>query len=331
MIVWIASYPRSGNSLFRQLIHATMGQPSHERGNAGEIRADYADFMAGFTHIIEDPEDFFARARDTEKPVFVKTHDPPQDDSPAVYLVRDGRSATVSFLRYEQNFAPENQPTLLSLIVGDHHYGSWSDHYRAWHNRHAPILTLAYPDIFNADDALIARVAEFVGYKGERKPWENMIDEWRERYPLFVGPGKVRWDPTPEWDYSTDVAFWRVHGELMRELGLDDGWRRSPSGESDVIAITHLVDSYRSSALRLHEMQAAAVEKESALGELRRELELQTRAAAERLELIEQLSHERDVQAAAAAERLALLNQLHHEAETDPSGPAQESRPGLPA
>ena len=228
MIVWIASYPRSGNSLFRQLIYATMGQPSyHERGGVSEIRAEYA-------HLIQDPDDFFAWARDTGDPVFVKTHDSPQDDSPAVYVVRDGRSATSSFLRYEQTFAPETQPTLLSLIAGDHYYGSWSDHYRAWHERKAPILTLAYQDLFDADDALVARVAEFIGYQGERETWKNMIAEWRERYPLLVGSGDVRWEPRPEWNYVADVAFWRVHGELMQELGLDDGRRVSPAGEDDV-------------------------------------------------------------------------------------------------
>lgn len=122
---------------------------------------------------------------------------------------------------------------------------------------------------------------------GEESGHFALDDRFRQLPFNLIGPDEV-------WDVFEDA----------------DDWRRSPSEENDDAGITHHVDSYRSSVLRLHEIHEAAVEKESALGGLRRELEMQTRVAAERLELIEQLSRERDVQAAAAAERLAMLNQI---------------------
>jgi hypothetical protein len=240
MIIWIASYPRSGNSLLRQILHSTMGLPSSP--DAGQAPA------AG-------------------ELVLVKTHLPPVDDQPALYVVRDGRAAISSFLRFERHHSPESAPnSMLQLVLGDHFYGSWSDHYRAWHeDRSAPLLTLRYEELFDAGDDVLRRVASFVGYDGPVAPWENPIDEYRQRYPEVVGEGRVRWEPSEEWDWLCDAAFWSVHGELMRELGYDDGVRLPAPGPEAADIALHLVPLMSRWIADRHALQQECEEKEAVI------------------------------------------------------------------
>lgn len=49
---------------------------------------------------------------------FVKTHGPPEDDDPAIYVIRDGRAAIVSYFHYIRNLQ-DSSVTLERVIRGD--------------------------------------------------------------------------------------------------------------------------------------------------------------------------------------------------------------------
>lgn len=310
MIFWLASYPRSGNLLLRQILYTTMGQPSHHStSDANEIEGSYSREIAC------PLDEFVAASAKTSEPVFVKTHLPPSDDHPAIYVVRDGRAAISSFLKYERTFSPGVESnTMFHLIFGEHHFGSWSEHYRAWHARdRGPMLTLRFEQLVDASPRLLREIASFIGYEGEIAPWRNPIEEWRELHPNLVGEGKTRWEPPDDWSFSCDAVFWAVHGDLMRELGLDDG-QRVPLPPNPIDALLAELVSFASGAIaRSRQLLASSAKKEAEIAALAHECHVQGMAAADRMAELESLTAERDQQARAADERLETIQKMTKE------------------
>src|SRR5262245_49180365 len=135
MITWIASYPRSGNHFFRTLLLELYGIPSIQMG------------------LLTTPvEEWLASAAVAPERYYVKTHRLPDDNrEPAIYLIRDGRDALVSYawfmLQIRQNkeaaevSADEFHATLARLIQSDNpSFGDWSANVRAWGNRPNTII-----------------------------------------------------------------------------------------------------------------------------------------------------------------------------------------------
>ena len=92
MIIWLASYPRSGNTYFRVLLNTIFGVKTYSIHNdTHDIAADQSTVeIVGHEHL---PEDFdLDRARLSNSIYVIKTHAPPQNETDmAIYLVRDGR------------------------------------------------------------------------------------------------------------------------------------------------------------------------------------------------------------------------------------------------
>ena len=86
MVIWLASFPRSGNSYFRVVSKTLFDQEiysvypeNNKQVSAGELEAMMQE----------------------NKVYLVKTHELPPDSSPAIYLVRDGRDALVSLAWFQ--------------------------------------------------------------------------------------------------------------------------------------------------------------------------------------------------------------------------------------
>ncbi|MGI9433238.1 MAG: sulfotransferase domain-containing protein, partial [Geminicoccaceae bacterium] len=75
-------------------------------------------------------DDFYALASAKPKACFVKTHHPPKDDAPAIYVLRDGQAATVSYFHYLNNFGTRAF-ALRDVVLGSVAFGSWSQHVEA--------------------------------------------------------------------------------------------------------------------------------------------------------------------------------------------------------
>ena len=77
----------------------------------------------------------------------IKTNEPPLDDAPAIYLIRDGRSAIVSYFHYLNDI--QGLPaTVEELIRGEIFPGFWADHYKAWNPQRRPrTLFLRYEEL----------------------------------------------------------------------------------------------------------------------------------------------------------------------------------------
>jgi hypothetical protein len=261
LIIWLASFPRSGNLLLRQILFSSLGQRTyHLASGVNEINGDYS------RRIETSLDKFIAEWSDSLECALVKTHEYPRDESPAIYVVRDGRATLASFLQFERRFSPEVPKTMLDLIVGNHHYGGWSDHYRAWHSRSAPTLTLRYEDLQNPPLSVLRQLASFIGYEGEIAEWVNPIAEWRARYPGIVGEGTTSWEPPEEWTEVCDAVFWCLHGELMRELRFEDPGEFGAAGVADFLR--EVLPVLVGAAARIRELERACGEKETEIREL---------------------------------------------------------------
>jgi hypothetical protein len=128
MIVWLASYPRSGNLLTRQILARAFGCLSASEYPEG---GDELAAQLGVTFRLPydgSAEDLIAAARASPDRVFIKTHGPPRDDSPAIHILRDGRAAVVSYRHFLGDSEGLHDLSLAQVIRGEVGFGSWSGH-----------------------------------------------------------------------------------------------------------------------------------------------------------------------------------------------------------
>jgi hypothetical protein len=138
-IVWLASYPRSGNTFLRAIFWHCFGLRSasvYPRDLGGNRALE--EYVG---HIEHGPQ---MRSQLGENGIpLIKTHERPKDVNPAIYVVRDGRAACVSLWRFGGKAIP-----LEAVIAGQHRFGTWAEHVLAWNPRHRPnTLLLKYEDL----------------------------------------------------------------------------------------------------------------------------------------------------------------------------------------
>jgi len=174
----------------------------------------------GAVPLDSDWNEFYPCASTSQSLKLVKTHKYPRDDQPSIYICRDGRMAVQSYLAFHRSFIERGaQKTLLSLIVGDNYYGSWSDHYRTWTTRTAPTLVVHFEDLVVAKPELIQKIGRFIGRDPIRLDWLNPMNELQQQNPDFFRSGLTNWQPLSEWTYEINQIFNYFHGNLMIELG----------------------------------------------------------------------------------------------------------------
>ncbi|MEM0980132.1 MAG: glycosyltransferase [Cyanobacteria bacterium P01_H01_bin.58] len=226
MIVWIASYPRSGNTFFRILLHHFSGFPTYHlyAENDAEMSLDRGK-LAGHKNLPYSLQEM----RDSSEIFFVKTHDLPCDQSPAIYLIRDGRDASLSYLKYirsyEKDYADDKTDTqiLHTLIAGKDSFGGWSNNVLAWIQRTAPTVVVRFEYLINHPNP--KSVVEYVFQKLELNSFlpdknENppSFEELQQAEPTFFSSGQVgKWQT--DMPKETQQLFWECHGYAMHKVG----------------------------------------------------------------------------------------------------------------
>ena len=274
MLVWLASYPRSGNTLLRQVLKACFDLPSCE--GLESVPANFRepdgirDEFYGSYFVEGDPDAFYQRARSGSDLVLVKSHQLPRDDAKAIYVVRDGRLALKSYVKYQDTYHPGTS-SFESLLVGDHPYGEWTSHYRAWCERaRGETLVLRFEELLNADAELLVRVATFLGWTDPVRPWANPQATLRERDPAFFGTGSGAWRPDPFWTEARLRQFYTLHGPLLAQLGYASAAEVEAGAypaRSDDAKLLHFA---RDLAARRNALQAVCDERAEALTQLKR-------------------------------------------------------------
>jgi hypothetical protein len=230
MIVWLASYPRSGNTLLRLVLHHVFGLTTYSAYDDPLFVEMGASQVIGHRPLPAPVADLAGR----EETFLVKTHELPAERWRAIYLARDGRDALVSYARYIQEFEvpPEGRAAddagreaefrniLRGLIETDTRYGGWSGHVSAWLGRGAaPTATIRFEDLLQGPVETARRALEAVGLPhrstGAAPP---TFEELHRRWPKFFRSGQVgAWRLEMGWRLHR--RFWRRHGAAMQALG----------------------------------------------------------------------------------------------------------------
>lgn len=126
-IVWLASYPRSGNTWFRILWRHYTGLPTFSaHADAYSNQAPLSYKFGPYSGVEgKDPDVYLT-----------KTHyQPPPDDFPVIAIIRDGRDVAVSYYHYLQEIDNNDLPDEIlqaRIAEGKIIFGSWEGWTRYW-------------------------------------------------------------------------------------------------------------------------------------------------------------------------------------------------------
>ncbi|HET7411083.1 MAG TPA: sulfotransferase domain-containing protein [Pararhizobium sp.] len=197
-IVWLASYPKSGNTwtrifLANYLLNARQPVPInqvHRIGIGDSVPGAYRMVAGGHY----DPADYLAHLRLRDRVLrgvvnngagmnFLKTHNarlrvqgteliPAKYTRCAIYMLRDPLDVTVSYARHygittaetvQRLSRPDNGIAADASSVG-HYLGGWSDHVRGWiESRDFPVHAMRYEDMKQAPHEAFAKMLSFLG------------------------------------------------------------------------------------------------------------------------------------------------------------------------
>ena len=224
-MIWLASYPRSGNTFLRNVLHRVYGIRSgtfHAETDY-PVDANYADHSIVKTHLL--PGELVPNDRDI----------------PAIYLVRDGRDCAVSLARYRQQLldpTSDYETNLAEAIDAPEgsYFGGWGEHVRQWTDRAAlvirfedlirdpiscteqfrPFLDLPEPDLNNLPTFEDLRSKDHLYGSGVEHGFsEEERSRWRE--------GKFRKGRAGAWKdempHTFQIGFYARHGEQLEQQG----------------------------------------------------------------------------------------------------------------
>ena len=180
MIIWIASYPKSGNTWLRSIITSLLYTTDGifdfkliKKIKQFPTRDQFQDFTKNFNDINEISK-FWLLAQDkinlTEEIKFFKTHNlncavnknsftNKSHTLGTIYVVRDPRNLVNSIKNHYNKGNDEEAKNfliskkILSRIPKDNEadiatlLGSWSDHYNFWTKRNSNLLLIKYEDL----------------------------------------------------------------------------------------------------------------------------------------------------------------------------------------
>jgi hypothetical protein len=196
-LIWLASYPKSGNTWVRTFLTALThkGELNLNELDYNEIYSE-KDFFKKFVR--KDPEKFTARELETERrkllhffcktraaPLFMKLHDSfitsSFDDLPqfhsglptgAIYIIRNPLDVAVSFARYLgisiddviSRYICQPGATILMKNRFPREIGTWARHVESWKNQSViPTLFVKYEDLTNSPLATFREIIKFSG------------------------------------------------------------------------------------------------------------------------------------------------------------------------
>ncbi len=226
MIVWLASYPRSGNTLARIILNSVFRLRSASvYGDPRDIGSDTAlsDTVGHIEGALD--EDAIAELRADSATHPIKTHEMPNEtmsaDDRVIYIMRDGRDAIVSYFHYLNKFGSGPPRSLEHVAAGAAPFGSWSHHVEAWRNAFFPRrLDLRYEDMVTDRTTVIRALAEFLALEpiGDDIPAFEDLSALNSQFFRKGGTGSWKAEITDE----AETQFWLHNGRTMLNSGYSD-------------------------------------------------------------------------------------------------------------
>lgn len=213
MIIWLASFPRSGNSFFRVVSRNLFDR---------EVYSIYPEKNKPL-----NPDELEYVKQDSE--VFlVKTHELPSDSFPAIYLVRDGRDSLVSLSWF--NLASRTSPNpevsdkefqkrLKNTILSEA-FGGWSNNCQAWAGRSGQTTVVRFEDLIAQPEKIVAEAFAAIDLEFLRNEKRKLpsFEQLHSHNPFLYRKGKVGgWQDQMSEDLHG--LFWKKHGKAMHAFG----------------------------------------------------------------------------------------------------------------
>jgi hypothetical protein len=209
-IVWLASYPKSGNTWVRAFLHNLLRNATtpidinrFDEFTLGDTNAKWYEQLTDKPYEQLSKEEQAALrprvhqllARTSPDSVFVKTHHFLGEDrgvplismeytAGAIYIVRNPLDVLLSM---QDHYGMTMDQAIDFLADDDAHAGgggghvhqvitSWSNHVRSWTlNPHSRLLVLRYEDMLRRPPKAFAKVTRFLGLKPPRDRLERAI------------------------------------------------------------------------------------------------------------------------------------------------------------
>ena len=202
MIIWLASYPKSGNTWVRLFLDYLFSSEEEFNINSAHIRQfplrEHFKDLLPKTENVEELAKYYLLAQerlnlDNEVKIF-KTHNAfwtlnnkysftnEQNTLGVIYIVRDPRNVITSILNY---FRKENYNTALDFIKNDKIIGgtedengiptiiaSWSNHYKSWIKFKKNYLLIRYEDLLENPKKEFLKIINYLSSIGHFK-FEN--------------------------------------------------------------------------------------------------------------------------------------------------------------
>jgi hypothetical protein len=239
-LVYLASYPRSGNTLLRMILWQCFGLKTVSAYNEQARIAAYSEWLSLVGTVDHWDQTLLGEINAAQGIVPYKTHDHPKNtpdaNLPAIYIIRDGREACVSYWRFHRDLMRKPDVSLADVIRGNCQFGSWSDHVKAWNpnpprwsradtgsvvayqNRENGVTVLSHYETMKARPEVTARM---IWHKLGREPTGQALTSWDQLHK--ADPAFFRSGTNDTWrDLMTgdDLSlFWDLHGETMQEYG----------------------------------------------------------------------------------------------------------------
>jgi len=294
MITWIASYPRSGNTVIRLILKEVFGLRTKSKYNDDKSVPWYDRMveLLGQERLEAGWPDALPQLRESVEEHFVKTHDGPETDDKCIYIVREPCATAVSYWHFLRDIQCLDV-SLIAVATGiSVPYGSWSDHFRSWNPLHRPrTLLVRFEYLLKDYVVFIARLADFL----ERRPigtWQGDITRLRAAVsPVFFRSGSNdanQAEMPPAVRRVLESVCWREMNQL--------GYPFSYAGEEDKQVLESLVAVARKDAAY---WRAIALNRQA-------EIERLADTCRERQELIDRLD-------GVCRERQAIIEELDEE------------------
>lgn len=203
-IIWLASYPKSGNTWVRSFLqNLIVNKPDSVHINElsqfayGDGQKFWYEQAAGGSLEGKTPEEVMKltpkahnlMTRSRPQSVFVKTHNwlgmnwgvpfiTPEETAGAIHIIRNPLDVTISlahhfgftldesieFMNNPEAQTPEDEYKLAQV------YGSWSDHTRTWQQFNPQYLhRVRYEDLLRKPGPAFSGIAKFLGLKPPKK------------------------------------------------------------------------------------------------------------------------------------------------------------------
>lgn len=221
MIIWLASYPRSGNTYFRLLLKRCYGLLTY---SVYDDEKD--DPVIQNLHILKIKSKSIEEMAEDQQIYFVKTHELPQDNYPAIYLFRDGRDSLVSYAKFIESrnltLYSSFEAILRDLITNDGYFGGWQRHILEWTQRNAPTAFIRFEDLISKNPIdILEKAYKELNLEVTKEINSNFslnFAEFHHEFPNFFRKGKVDgW--VEKFPIHLHYLFWKHHGEGMQAVG----------------------------------------------------------------------------------------------------------------